>query len=91
MDAPSFYWPDLFRLSEAMERPVTPRKLPLEFLDALEAAKIISKAGQPGDYILSSKSLGRPFHRNTAQQENSKFIRGGYSPYKERKLSRTLD
>ena len=78
VDAPGFYWPDLFRLSEAVDKPVTPRKLPPEFLRVLEAAKIIQKAGKPGDYILSSESLGRPFHRNTAQEENSKFIRGGY-------------
>ncbi len=78
VDAPPFFWPDLFRLSEAVDKPVTPRKLPPEFLRALEAAKLIQKAGQPGAYILSGESLGRPFHRNTAQEENAKFIRGGY-------------
>jgi len=78
VDSPNFYWPDLFRLSEAVDKPVTPRKLPLEFIHVLEAAKIIQKAGQPGDYILNNESLGRPFHRNTTQEENSKFIRGGY-------------
>jgi hypothetical protein len=78
VDAPGFYWPDLFRLSEAVDRPFTPRKLPPEFLHALEIAKIIQKSDQPGAYLLNRESFGRPFHRNTAQEENSKFIRGGY-------------
>ncbi|HNQ74173.1 MAG TPA: DUF1887 family CARF protein [Verrucomicrobiota bacterium] len=78
VDAPGFYWPELFKLSEAVDRPVIPRKLPPAFLQTLETAKIIQKSGQRGAYVLCGESLGRPFHRNSAQEENSKFIRGGY-------------
>ena len=78
LDAPGYYWSDMFALTRAIEKAFAPRRLPLPFLRSLEAAKVIQVGEQPGTYLIGAESLGRPFHRSAPQDENAKFIKGGY-------------
>jgi hypothetical protein len=78
VDAQGREWPDLFRLAEAADKHYAPRQLSLGLLRALQAARVIQPASIPGAFFLHTETLGRPFHRNSPQQENAKFIRGGY-------------
>jgi hypothetical protein len=78
IDAPGSAWRDLFALADAGARPCTPKHLTPGLLRTLQAAKLIQPAGVAGAFFLHTETLGRPFHRNSHQQENAKFIRGGF-------------
>ncbi len=78
MDAHPREWQDLFRLGDARDKPYTPRYLSPGLVTGLARAKVIQAASVPGAYFLHTETLGRPFHRNSPQDENAKFIKGGY-------------
>jgi hypothetical protein len=78
VDAQGWAWPDLFKLAEAADKPHVPRKLAPRLLKLLQAAKVIEASGQDDGFFLGSESITRPFHRSSPQDENAKFIKGGY-------------
>lgn len=78
LDARPMEWNDLFKFTAAEHQPYIPQRLSPQFLLILEAAKIIERSSHPNAFFLSHETLGLPFHRNSPQEENSKFIRGGY-------------
>jgi hypothetical protein len=78
LEAQGREWSDLFRLAAAADKPYTPKLLSPRLLRALQAAKIIQPSPASGAFFLHAETLGRPFHRNSPQQENAKFIQGGY-------------
>jgi hypothetical protein len=78
LDATDRERPELFRLGRADEKSYQPRTLSAQFLQKLQAASLIQPASQPGAVRLADQSAGRPFHRTTPQEENRKFILGGY-------------
>src|ERR1051325_4142892 len=77
VEAPPYYWPDYFKLSEAFDKAFIPRRLNPKILRLLEDAKIIL-GDSATRFLLHAETLGRPFHRSSGQEENAKFIRGGY-------------
>lgn len=78
VDARSWEWPDLYKLSEADGAPYRPQRMDHRLLQILETAKIIERASQSGAFFLARESLALPFHLNSPQEENAKFIKGGY-------------
>jgi hypothetical protein len=61
-----------------VDKPHLPRKLAPPFLKLLQAAKVIESSGQDHAFLLGSQSITKPFHRSSPQDENAKFIKGGY-------------
>ena len=67
----------LFGLAAARDKHYVPLRASHSLLTSLERAKVIQSTNTPGAFFLNTETLGRPFHLNSSQDENSKFIKGG--------------